>query len=303
MQTLRNILIVVFLQMCFYANAQNQQLPYVAYNASKGVILKSSGYHEEFYPVRGTKLFEKDTFLLKDEHCFVKIKDVESGEIFTFKGKGKRTPRQIANDYRYDSYDKFLSFLETIIIEVGFNTAPVRTTQCVTPKGKNGTKEDSLSLNVASQVKIAISDSIYEPGVEVGNVNSLDNETFYYSVRSKEKKDSIEYAIAVFTVGKNNIVNKHRLLINKYGRPRLDGIEYIPLIPNHTLNLSYFSFAKDDSITCYVLLFNPVDFYKKKEKKSAKDDDTYDCLLNWDLITKELIYQGNVNRVIYIKRE
>ena len=86
MQTLRYIITIVILQICSSANSQNSQLPYIVYNASKGVILKSSVYHEEFYPVRGTKLYEKDTFLLKDERYFVKIKDSESGEISNYGG-------------------------------------------------------------------------------------------------------------------------------------------------------------------------------------------------------------------------
>ena len=51
-----------------------------------------------------------------------------------------------------------------------------------------------------------------------------------------------------------------------------------------------------------ILLFNPDDFYIKKEKRSEEDEETYDCLLDWKFITKELTYQGDVNRVIYIKR-
>lgn len=301
MQTLRVILIVVFLQMCSCANAQNPRFPYVAYNASKGVILKSSVYHEEFYPVRGTKLFEKDTFLLKDEHDFVKIKNTKNGEISTSKGKGKRTPRQIANDYKYDSYDKLLSFFETIKKEIGFPTTPVHTSQGITPKGGTEEKNDSLSLIVASMVNKAISDSIYKSGVDVRKVYSQDNETFYYSVRNN---DSVNYAMAIYTVDKNRVIGHNEVLVYKYGRVRPDKIEYIPLIRNFTINLDYFSLAmgEEDMITCYVLIFNPDDFYIKNEKRFEEDEDTYDFLLKWELVTKELTYQGDVNRVIYIKK-
>ena len=306
MQTLRYIITIVILQICSSANSQNSQLPYIVYNASKGVILKSSVYHEEFYPVRGTKLYEKDTFLLKDERYFVKIKDSESGEIYTFKGKGKRTPMQIVTNQRYNSFDKFFSFLRSIEEEIGFNTTPIRTSQCVTHKGGAEKEQgDSLSLIIASQINKAISDNIYNTSIDIRKAYSPDNESFYYSICNN---DSIHYAIALYTVTKDNRINSHRIIVNTLGRDRNDGIAYIPLISNYTLNLDYFSIAADeeDNITCYVLLFHPEDFYTKEEPEHDEEgnynEDIYACSLDWNLILKELIYQGNNNRVIYIKK-
>lgn len=296
---IRNVLIIVILQLCTFSIAQT---PLVVHNASKGVVLKSSVYGE-IYPKMGTNLFEKDTFQLNDERYFVKIKEIKSGEIFTYKGKGLITPRQIVSKQRYDLFDKFRSFLGSIGEEMGFNTAPVRTSQCVTHKG--GPQELPISLSVASQINNAITNGIYVVGVDVRKVYSQDTETYYYSVQNNE---SVDYALVLYTVSKDGVVNRHNeILVYELGRVRPDKIAYIPLMHNFTLNLDFFSMAAtgdEDNLTCYVLLFNPIDFYEKFYSEIMYNGEGYNCLLDWDSdsIEEELIYQGNVNQVIYIQK-
>ena len=96
-----------------------------------------------------------------------------------------------------------------------------------------------------------------------------------------------------------NLVIFFDIIVFEYGRLRPDKIEYLPLISNHSLNLDYFSMSAargEDGQTCYVLLFNPTDFYLKK------DNDRYERLINWDILSKELMFQGDISRVIYLRK-
>lgn len=295
MQALKNIIIIVALQMSLPIYAQNI-LPYVVYNATKGVILKSTSRGEEFYPVRGTQLYEKDTFLLKDNRYVVKIKDKRSGEIFTWdKGEGAITPLQIVSLQRYDGANKLFSFFLSLAEEMGFETKPVRTSQGVIKKGRAEETQDSLSVKTAYQIKNAISDSIYVSDVFVNKVYSQDS-TFFYSIQNR---DTINYAMVLYTVTKEGVFRHDDIIVYELGRPRPDEIEFLRLIPNYTFNFDYFSFSAADGEndrTCYVLLFNPSDFYIKKE------NDKYESLIDWDVVSKELTYQGDICKVIYLRK-
>lgn len=295
MQALKNIIIIVALQMSLPIYAQNI-LPYVVYNATKGVILKSTSRGEEFYPVRGTQLYEKDTFLLKDNRYVVKIKDKRSGEIFTWdKGEGAITPLQIVSLQRYDGANKLFSFFLFLAEEMGFETKPVRTSQGVIKKGRAEETQDSLSVKTAYQIKNAISDSIYVSDVFVNKVYSQDS-TFFYSIQNR---DTINYAMVLYTVTKEGVFRHDDIIVYELGRPRPDEIEFLRLIPNYTFNFDYFSFSAADGEndrTCYVLLFNPSDFYIKKE------NDKYESLIDWDVVSKELTYQGDICKVIYLRK-
>lgn len=296
MKVIKYIIIIIGLQLFLPICAHNL-LPYVVYNATKGVVLKSPCRSENFYPVRGTKLYERDYFLLGDDRYVVKIKDVKSGEIFTWnKGKGIVTPLQIVSLQKYTLYDQFLDFLKSLAEETGFETAPICTSQGVTVKGNGESKEkrDSLSVIIAHQIRDALSDSICVNDVFVNKVYSLDS-TFFYSV---ENRSSVNYGMVLYTVTKNCIYKHDDIIVYEMGRPSPDNIECLRLVPNHTLNLDYFSMVTDgeNERTCYVLLFNPSDFYKKR------DNETFDFLIDWEIVSKELKYQGDVSRVIYLSR-
>lgn len=295
MKTLKNLILFVTLQLSLPLFAQNS-LPYVVYNATKGVILKSLVRGDEFYPVRGTQLFERDTFLLKNDRYVVKIKDKRSGEIFTWnKGKGTITPLQIVNQQRYDLTDKFFSFLVSLAKETGFETESKRTSHGVLNKGRQEEIQDSLSLAIASQIRDAILGNKNVESVSVSKAYSQDT-TFCYSVQNR---DTINYAMVLYTVTKDSVFRHDDILVDELGRPRPDKIEYLRLIPNYTLNLDYFSLSAvegEEERTCYVILFNPTDFYIKKKKNK------YERLINWDILSKELVFQGDVSRVLYIKR-
>ena len=300
MKALRNLVFILVLQISLPICAQNKlpynEIPYVVYNATEGVVLKSPARGEEFYPDRGTQLFERDTFLLKNDRYVVKIKDKRSGEIFKWdKGKGAITPQQIVSQQRYDLTDKFFSFIISLRGVIGFPTEPVRTSHGVLHKGRPEETQDSLSLAIASQIRDAISDNQYVESVSVSKVYSQDT-TFSYSVQNR---DTINYAMVLYTVTRDSIFRHDDIRIYEYGRIRDDKIDYLRLIPNNTLNLDYFFLSAaegEEERTCYVLLFNPTDFYTKKK------NDRYESLLNWETLSKELTFQGNVSRVLYIKK-
>ena len=300
MKALRNLVLILVLQISLPICAQNvlpyNKLPYVVYNATRGVVLKSPARGEEFYPVRGTQLFERDTFLLKNERYVVKIKDKRSGEIFSWnKGKGAITPLQIVSQQRYDGTDKFFSFLTSLAKETGFDPEPVRTSHGVLHKGRTEETQDSLSLAIASQIRDAISDNQYVQSVSVSKVYSQDT-TFCYSIQNR---DTISYAMVLYTVTKDSVFRHNDIIVFEYERARPDKIEYLPLVSNHTLNLDYFSLSAaegEEERTCYVILFNPTDFYTKTE------EDTYEFVLNWETLAKELTFQGDVSRGLYIRR-
>lgn len=295
MKMLKNLVFILALLISLPIYAQNQ-LPYVVYNASKGVVLKSPTYGEEFYPVRGVRLHEKDVFLLKDNRYVVQIKDKRSGEIFTWdKGKGEISPQQIVSQHRYDATGKFFAFLLSLAKETGFETEPVRISQGVLYKGRPGETQDSLSLGVASQIRDAVLTGKYVESVSVSRIYSK-NETFCYSVKNS---DHTNYAMVLYTVTKDGVFRHNDILVYELGRPRTDEIDYLRLAPDYTLNIDYFTLSAaegEDERSCYVLLFNPEDFYIKKE------NNRYERLLDWDIISKELTFQGNVNRVIYLKK-
>lgn len=300
MKSLKIFVYIIVLQISLPICAQNKlpyiELPYVVFNATQGVVLKSPARREEFYPVRGTQLFEKDTFLLKNDQYVVKIKDKRSGEIFKWdRGKGAITPLQIANQQRYDLTDKFFSFLVSLAKETGFETESKRTSHGVLHKGRQEESIDSLSLAIASQIRDAISGTQYVESVNVSKVYSQDS-TFCYSVQNR---DTINYAMVLYTVTKNGVFRHNDIIVFEYGRPKPDKIEYLPLISNYTLNLDYFSLSAakgEEERTCYVLLFNPTDFYLEK------DNDRYERLINWDILSKELVFQGDVSKVIIIQK-
>jgi len=293
MQTIRNLILFVALQLSLPLFAQNV-LPYVVYNATRGVVLKSPARGEEFYPVRGTQLIENDTFLLRNNRYVVKIKDKRSGEIFTWnKGKGAITPLQIVSRQQYDVTSKFFSFLVSLAKETGFDTESKRTSHGVLDKGKPEETQDSLSLAIVSQIRNAISDDKYVESVSVSKVYSQDT-TFCYSVQNR---DTINYAMVLYTVTKDSVFRHNDILVYEKGRVRPDKIEYLRLIPNYTLNIDYFSLSAaegEEERTCYVLLFNPTDFYLKK------NNDRYERLINWGILSKELEFQGDISRVIYL---
>lgn len=295
MKSLRNLVFIIVLQISLPICAQNI-LPYVVYNATKGVILKSPARGEEFYPVRGTKLFERDTFLLKDNRYVVKIKDKRNGEIFTWdKGEGAITPLQIVSQQRYDGADKFFSFLKSLADETGFDTKPVHTSHGVLHKGIPEETQDSLSLAIASQIRDVVLDGKYVESVSVSKVYSKDT-TFCYSIQNR---DTINYAMVLYTITKDSVFRHNDILVYDLGRVRPDKIDYLRLIPGYTLNLDYFSLSAtegEDERTCYVLLFNPENFYIKKE------NDKYERLIDWNILSKELKFQGDVNRVIFLKK-
>ena len=298
MKSLRNLVFSIILQISLPICAQEKpvELPYVVFNATKGVILKSPTRCKEFYPVRGTQLFEKDTFLLKNNQYVVKIKDKRNGEIFTWaKGKGAITPQQIVDQQRYDVTDKFFSFLVSLAKETGFETESKRTSHGVLHKGSQEDALDSLSLAIASQIRDAISDGKYVESVSINKVYSKDT-TFYYSVQNL---DTINYAMVLYTVTKDSVFRHDDIRVDELGRVRSDKIEYLRLIPRYTLNLDYFSLSAEEGEnerTCYVLLFNPEDFYIKKK------NDKFERLLDWSIISTELKLQGEVNRVIFLKK-
>ena len=154
--------------------------------------------------------------------------------------------------------------------------------------------QDSLSLAIASQIRDAISNSKYVESISVGKVYSQDT-TFCYSVQNR---DAINYAMVLYTVTNDGVFRHDDIIVYEWGRPRPDKIDYLRLIPDYTLTLDYFSLSaeSEDERTCYVLLFNPTEFYTKKES------DKYECLIKWEILSKELIFQGDVNRVIFLKK-
>lgn len=294
MQTLKYILLLLFLHLHLYANAKS---PYIVYNTSRGVVLLSSKYGEIVNPVRGTEVFDVDHFKLNDDRFVVKIKDTKSGEVYSYSGKGTVSPRDIISVQRYSLFNKFISFFSFQAKESGFNTAPVYTSQCVTDKGpKEQLNNDSISHNIATIINKAIANNSYANVVDVTKNYSSDKETFYYSVQNN---DSTDYYFVIYTIGEDGIVNKHnRIILQESGQYRSDEIAFIPLKRQTTLDLLYFTMDatdEEDNRTCYIIIFNPLNYFRKQ------DNGRYANNINWNIITKELIYQGNVNRVLQLE--
>lgn len=270
--------------------------PYVVFNASKEVVLFSSKYGERNNLVRGTEVYENDYFILKDERFSVSIKDTRSGEIYTFEGKGEKVyPIDIVSSQQFSLFKKFISFLTYQADESGFNTKPVYTSQCVGIKGDVKESDINLSNNLAAQVKHAIKDSTYFQDVYVFKTYSPDNESYFYTVQNA---DTTNYAFVVFTLNRFNEVNNHsQIIVQESGQFRSDNIAFIPLSGHSSLDLNYFimSTLEDDVRTCYVIVFKPDVLFEQQ------NDGKYKYVHDWEHISNELIYQGDVCKVIYIE--
>lgn len=298
---LRKYMLFMFLPLLhIVANAQiasGKDAPYSVYNVTRGVILYSQIYGKVVNPVRGIPVYNKDRFEVSDRRYYVKIKDKRSGEIYTLSNKkGLFSPKDIVNKQRFNLFSQFLKFQ---IKEIGFNIAPITTSQCVTHKGLISDSEkfpkDSLDEFVYDQVKKSISDSLYNKDVRVGKIYSDGSEEFYYSIQNN---DSINYAFNIYTVGVDNDVYIHNdIMIKDSTQYKSDAVEYFFLKGKSKIDLTYFlmSAMTDDNRTCYVLLFDPTHFYEKM------GDGTYKKLINWKNIAKELKYQGDTSFVIQIK--
>lgn len=280
----------------------NAQSPFVVYKASRGVILQSlnKGTITAIKdPVRGTPVFYDDSFVLKDERFSVKIKD-KKGEVYTYSGKGTIYPKDIVNQQKFNLFDRFFNLLLDTSKELGFNVTPVHTTQCVTHKGgKEALTDntiDSISYVIATVVSQDISNNNYHPGVKIQR-DYCDDESYNYYI---ENNDSSLYAFVLYTVSKDSIYKHNEVIVREDEYIRPSSIEFIPLNKNSVLKLDYFTMGtegEEDSRTCYVLLFKSSDLYE--EVASSIYD--YKRMINWSIIEKKLIYQGNIDRVLLIK--
>lgn len=236
---------------------------------------------------------------MKDERYSVKIKD-KKGEIYSYSGKGTIYPKDIVNQQKFNLFDRFFNLLLDTSKELGFNVTPVHTTQCVTHKGgKDGLMDntiDSISCAVATAIAQDVSNNNYYPGVDVKRYY-CDDESYNYYIKNN---DSSLYAFVLYTVSKDSIYKHDEVIVREDEYIRPSNIEFIPLYKNSTLKLDYFTMSaenEEDSRTCYVLLFKRSDLYEDVE--SGIYD--YKRMINWSIIEKELIYQGNIDRVLFIK--
>lgn len=291
------IVLILLFFACEVVHADTIPSPYLVFNASKGVILKSSKHGIIENPRRGTEVYKDDVFSLRDERYYIKIKDRYSGEIHSFNGKANITPKEIVNSDKYGQFEKFASFILSLAEEFGCETSPIRTSQCVSHKGGGNEPNDSLSSIVALQIRKAIDDSLYSSIIDINKVYTEERESFTYSIMNK---DTACYAAVIFTVGNDNVAYNHNEIIIKKGEDfSPDALECIRLIGHYQINLSYLEFSalnNDDNRTCYVLFFKTDDFYNKRY--SGK----FDKIMNWKSIAEELTYQGDVRRAIYISR-
>lgn len=267
---------------------------YEVFKVSKGVVLVSTKYGKITNPVRNTYVNKDDKFELADERYFVKLRD-STGQIYTYTGKGYVSALQIVNGDKYTNFERFLQFLFSLAQDSGFNTTPICTSQCVTEKGRlNSLGTDSLSFIVAANVKQAISDTCYFSNVLLTKKNLPDNETFNYVIQNK---DTTNYVFTIYTVDKNGSVNNpNRIIVKESTEFRFDEISFIPLLNQNSIDLTYFTMAElgVENNTCYVLLFNLNKIWKKQQNGKYPS-------LDWNLITREFTYQGDVNRVILIQ--
>ncbi len=296
MRTLRLFLVLLLLQTCCVICAQRAS--YVVYDASPGVVLHSSKSGQDIKNLLiGEEVFNKDLFIINDIRYNVKLKDVSNGEIFSLSGeKGRFSPKQIVSRQRRDLFSKFLSYFKIILKDMGFTNAPVTNFQCVRHKGATK-KEHHYSDSIALQIEKIIEDSLYYNKVSVKKKYIEKNTSFNYSV---ENIDSIDYEFCLYTVSSDGSVNSHSKVViePEEGQMRSGEIVFIPLFRNTTVDLSYFTMAsngENSHRTCYVILFKPNTIYKKTKRNK------YDTDVQWDMVAKKLKYQGDTDRVIYVK--
>lgn len=290
---IKYLFLALTLHLSIFAYAK---APYVVFNVSQGVILHSSTKGDIVNPRSGEEVFKEDYFIIQDSRYIVKIKDANSGEIYSISGKyDKIYPEQVVNFQKYILFDKFNSLLVSILTDIGFDTAPVKTSQCVINKGGERKMNDSISIIIGSHLRRLIADNININGVKVQKVYSINGDVFNYSIQNN---DTVDYDFVIYTVDRNNGIYLHNeIIVAENGRYQNDKIAFIPLLRKTSFDLTYFTMAamnRDNSRTCYVLLFRPMDFYKKRV--SGK----YECVLDWKIIEKELQYQGDVHRIIYL---
>lgn len=308
MKVTKFILLIIFAyvscQIYAYSLGGNPDSPYTVFNRSKGgVVLTSYKFGTINNPVRGTQVFNNDRFKI-DMGCYVSIKDTKSGEIYKYDSESNNiSPLQIINSQRYNSYNRFSSFLKSVAKELGFEVSPVRTSQCIIHKGSHVENEsiDSLSIAISLRIKNAIQDSIFFNNVIV-DYNYYNDKSFNYIIQNN---DSIGYAFVVYTVGKTGDTSKHNKILvqNNLGEFKPDNIEFLLLPPNYRLILDYFlleSPTDDDNRTLYILLFNPADFYEGQI--GINEEEKFNSIVNWRIIESELKYRGNVNIPIFLKR-
>ena len=280
--------------LIIFSSIKATESPFIVFDVSQGTILYSSVFGEIINPVRGTEVYLKDTFELKDGRFYVDIKDSKNGEIFSFKGKGKLTPREIVNKQKYSLWEKFTSYVKFQGSVMGFNTSPVYTSQCVLYKGSESPVKSELSKRskeLASQIRNAISNrEANSHEVSIRRVFSDEKTSYTYSIDNKAIND---YGLRLYTISKAGEISKHDLiLIQDEGRIIPDEIEYIWLPRQSNLDLTYFNLSADvnDSQTCYVLLFNPKDLYPE-----------YNCMVDWEILEQELKYQGNRDFILRLR--
>ncbi len=291
MKQIRTIIcIIIFFHFTLICAQNNlKKLSYTVFNADKGVILSHQG--NEMYPVKGKELYSNDKFILKDPHYKVSIKNVKNGEVYKFKGIATISPEEIVNKQKSTLFDRFNKFLTILKEDIGFETTPVHVSHCVMHKGGSIEVNDSLSFFIASQIRNSIINNNYNTEVIVKK-NFSNDSTYFYSI---ENSNPTSYGMKLYTVTKDGIFNHDAISYYNIDRLRPDKIEYLRIIPNQTLNLDYFILDSSEEYerTCYILLFNPENFYDKKNEK-------FERLINWNIISNELVFQGDVNRVIYI---
>lgn len=296
MKTIKYFLALLVLMASHPLYAQNR---FVVYKASRGVVLQSSDQSINKDLKRGTPIFDDDKFLLNNEHFYIKIKEINSGEIFSFSGRDTLTAKEIANQQKYYLFDKFRKFLLSQTSEFGFNVSPITTSQCVTSKGGKNFSEsiDSLSYIIASNITTDIQTDCNYHGVVIQK-EFIDDDIFNYVVVNN---DTSTYALVIYSVGKDGL-NKHNNVITyESGSFRPSKIEYYYLPGKFALKLDYFclSSTDDDERTLYAILFNPSDLYVKTEHSLIYD---YECLINWSIIERGLKFIGNDERVIFIRK-
>lgn len=275
--------------------SSDSKSPFVVYNASNGVVLHSRHLKDSIItPVRGTEVYLEDTFELRDERYEVRIKDTKSGEIFSFSGKAIVTPKQIVDASKVTLFRRFLSFIALQAEEFGFNISPVYTSQCVSYKGHIESSGDTLSQDISLQIKSSIVDSVYCDDIRCSKILNGDG-TYYYSIKNMSSTD---YGFVLYTVGADNICYDHSsVVLSLSDIYAYDEIEYMLLVKNSTLDLTYISMAEEDlKNTCYVIVFNPKDFYLQS------DAGHYVAKIDWSLVEKELVNQGGSEYVIRIDK-
>lgn len=271
-----------------------ERAPYRVYYADKGVVLLSVKHGPIKNPVRGIEVYNGDLFDLPDERSVVRIKDITSGEIYGFSGKGKVSPKDIINSQKLNFFSRFLSFLSFTAKQNGFDTAPKLTSQCVIDKGDGGKSFDKdMSADAISQVKRSLENNRSDHRIKVSELLSKEDEIAVYRVHNI---DTIDYAFVVYSVDENGeIYNHNRVVIKETYGFRSDNIAFIPLLGNETIDLTYFTFDPSDQRTCYILVFKPSKYYIQK------GNGKYTQQIDWNLVSRELRYLGDTNMAILLE--